>query len=106
MAVHRALGPGLVLGCYHNASFFELQSMGLRVSYNVPFAGYLLTVNRKRIKQHALAHAELDIICTDLFKVRIGWRICRRYFLFCIDDETNSIQSKIHKTIGLRFFHD
>ncbi len=35
--VHRELGPGLLERCYHNALFYELKSLGLAVSYNVPF---------------------------------------------------------------------
>ncbi len=37
MAVHRALGPGLLEGCYHNALYYEYRAMGLQVLYNAPF---------------------------------------------------------------------
>ena len=34
--VHKALGPGLLEQCYHNALYYELQAAGLSVGYNVP----------------------------------------------------------------------
>ena len=37
MAVHSALGPGLLEQCYHNALFYELKGAGLSAGYNVPF---------------------------------------------------------------------
>ena len=37
MAVHRAFGPGLLEGCYHNSLYYEYRAMGLQVLYNAPF---------------------------------------------------------------------
>lgn len=38
--VHNALGCGLLESCYHNALYFELKTLGLKVQYNAPFNVY------------------------------------------------------------------
>jgi len=37
IAVHQALGLGLLEQCYHNALYYELQAAGFAVGYNVPY---------------------------------------------------------------------
>ena len=38
LAVKESLGPGLLETPYHNALYYELQTAGLQVIYNVPFS--------------------------------------------------------------------
>ena len=40
IAVHKALGPGLLEMPYHNALYMELRAQGLAVTYNAPFPVY------------------------------------------------------------------
>lgn len=37
MAVHRALGPGLLETCYHNALYYAVSDTGLQAVYNAPY---------------------------------------------------------------------
>jgi GxxExxY protein len=37
IAVHKALGPGLLEAPYHNALYYELKNRGFKVTYNAAF---------------------------------------------------------------------